>query len=142
MSVQDELREWKGKCMNLEGASHPPSLWILIRKTWRISKFSSQQAKLLNLWNRVPDRWLSRISSHVIFNWSILSIFSWTNKSIKSFQEIDTRSSCNHHSNFTGISKRLVVNIGLKHLGEEAGTRRQTNSLNKTIAEENLSLII
>jgi hypothetical protein len=25
-SVQDELREWKGKCMNLEGASHPPSL--------------------------------------------------------------------------------------------------------------------
>jgi hypothetical protein len=25
-SVQDELREWKGKCMHLEGASHPPSL--------------------------------------------------------------------------------------------------------------------
>jgi hypothetical protein len=51
--------------MNLEGASHPPSLWILIRKAWRISKYSSQQAKVLNLWNRVPDRWLSRISSHV-----------------------------------------------------------------------------
>ena len=35
----------------------------------------------------------------------------------------------------------MVVNIGLKHLGQEAGTRRQTNSLNQTIAEENLSLI-